>query len=179
MNLLKTYIRSGALVVSAFVVVGCSPTTSGVPQPASSSSVATSAVSSVFGTLKACDLVDKAMDGQGFSPSKPERAGGSNSCSSEKSGYGQAGLTLNEGVGIKDFPNLDPAKIFDGEVNGRPAAKITDGVRDHGDCMVAMAVGDKNRVFVNVALNTGSTDEACDFAMAVAKKVEPSLPKGN
>lgn len=168
------------LATSGIALAACSPTTPGTPEPVSSSGAASSSNSpSVFGDLKACALMDKALTDQGFAASQPERAGGSNSCSAQKSGYGQVGLSLHDGLGIKDFPNFDPKKMFDGDVNGRKAVQIRDGVRGEGDCMIAMAVGDKNRAFVNAALNTGSTDEACDFAMSVAKKIEPSLPKGN
>ncbi|MFD8495009.1 DUF3558 family protein [Amycolatopsis sp. NPDC059657] len=184
MNRLKFCTTLVVLAAACSMLAGCSPTTSGTPEPtpspgAGSGSKSPTATQGVFGDLKACDLLDKGMESRGFTPSKPDQAGGPNSCFSEKSGYGEVSLSLHSGLGIKDFPALDQSKIFDGDLNGRPAAEIHDGVRAEGDCMIAMAVGEKNRAIVNGALNTGTTAEACDFAKSIAKKIEPSLPKGN
>ncbi|SDY15866.1 Protein of unknown function [Amycolatopsis xylanica] len=179
-HVLKVCVRLVAPVVGVALLAGCSPNTPGKaePAPAVSGTPSSSAASTVFGDLKSCDLLNEALAGQSFPAGEPDRAGGPNSCAAQKAGYGTAGLALHSGLGLKDFTS-DPSKIHDGDVNGRPAAQLRDIVGSKGGCAVAVAVGDKNRAFVNVVLSAGSTDEACDFAMSVAKKVEPFLPKGN
>ncbi|WP_370947789.1 DUF3558 family protein [Amycolatopsis sp. cg5] len=182
-SLLKVRVRLAIVVMAGAALTACSTQTPGTADPVAtnSPSPSSSQVSNVFGDLKACELLDKAMassSNQGFSPSTPEKAGGSNSCETEKSGYGEIGLSLHTGLGIKDLKE-DPAKVHDGDVNGRPAVQIRDGIGAKGNCEIGMAVGEKNRAYMAAVLNTGSTDEACDFAMSVAKKVEPFLPKGN
>jgi uncharacterized protein DUF3558 len=151
-----------------------SPTENSTTPPASSSTATTN----VFGDMKSCDVLDKAVEGQGFSPGSVDKVGGDNGCVTTKSQFGTIGVHLQPGQSI-DNTNSDPSKVHDGTVNGRKSVEIQNGVSSRGDCAIMIEVTKTSRAFVIAALSTGTTDEACAFVYDVAKKVEPQLPKGN
>jgi hypothetical protein len=128
--------------------------------------------------LKACDVLDEALEGQGFKPAVAEKAGGDNGCDTNKSQFGTVGLALQPDLGIDDL-NADPSKQYTGKINGRPSIQIRDGVGSSGNCAIAIEVTENSRALLSSVLSSGTTDEACAFVTEVAKKVEPQLPKGN
>lgn len=132
----------------------------------------------VFEEIRACDVLNKALTGEGFPPGQTEKAGGENGCDSTKPQFGTVGVTLQPDQGIDDL-NANPSKMFDGTIHDRPAVQIREGLDSSGDCSVAIAVGANSRALVVSSLSTSSTEEACKFITEVAEKVEPQLPKGN
>lgn len=151
-----------------------SPTSDNTTPPSSSSTAPTN----IFGAMKSCDVLDKAVEGQGFAPGSVDKVGGNNGCVTTKSQFGTIGVHLQPDQGI-DNTNSDPSKVHDGTVNGRKSAEIRNGVSSKGDCAIMIEVTKTSRAFVIAALSTGTTEEACAFVYDVAKKVEPQLPKGN
>jgi hypothetical protein len=167
----------------ALILSGCSDESGGTAIPTSTVSTndgtkPTVSSQRVFGNLSACDILDKALEGQGFKPAVVDKAGGENGCDTNKPQFGSVGLSLQPGLGIDDL-NADPSKIHEGEINDRPAMQIRNPIRSEGDCGVAIEVKQDSRALLAIALSTGTTNEACAFATEVAKKVEPQLPKGN
>ena len=160
------------------VLSGCTSEQGNAVPVSTSPSTTTSSARNVFTDLKACDVLNRSLDGMGFSPGVISTTGGDNGCSSDKSGYGALTLTLQPDLSINDL-NGDPSAMHKGEINGRPAIQHRNGVRAEGDCAIAIEVTTTSRALVNTSLTTGTTDEACTFIESIAKKVEPQLPKGN
>jgi hypothetical protein len=170
-------------VLTLTVVSGCTDKRDGTALPASSSpnaapSQPNTGPNDVFAALKACDALDRALQGQGFSPAVPQRAGGANCCDAKKAQYGGVSLALQPDLGIDDLKG-DRSKQHDGDVNGRRAIQTRDGIEGSGTCDIVIEVTKTSRAFVVASLSVGTTDEACTFVDGVAKKVEPQLPKGN
>jgi hypothetical protein len=162
-------------------ITGCSNQTVGKPSPTAPSAASTnsnSAPANVFGGLGACDVLNKALKGRGFTPAVVNTAGGDNGCGAEKDHDASAGLTLQPDMGIQNL-NADPSKIHDGTLNGRLIAQIKNGVRSKGDCAIAIEVTKTSRAMVVITLSTGTTEEACALVYSIAEKVEPQLHKGN
>jgi hypothetical protein len=84
----------------------------------------------------------------------------------------QNGQTIDQNI-------ADPSKAFGGDLNGRPAIQVREGIGAKGDCMVKMEVKPNSRALVIINLRTGTTDEACRVSNDVATKIEPLLPKSN
>ncbi|HEV7975541.1 DUF3558 domain-containing protein [Amycolatopsis sp.] len=171
-------------ILTLFAGAGCTNERGGVAMPsdsASSSATSTtpgSAPADVFGSLKACNVLDKALEGQGFPAAVIDRAGGDNGCDTLKSGFGTMSLDLHPNLGIDDL-NAAKSKQFPGEVNDRRSIQVRDGIGSRGNCDIALEVTKTSRAIVGVTLTTGTTEEACAFVYSIAKKVEPQLPKGN
>ena len=186
MKLLLGQRRTLALlaILTLVAATGCTTERGGVAMPSKSGSQSTplttpaSAASDVFGALKACNILDKALEGQGFPAAAINKAGGDNGCQTSKAGYGAVSLDLHPDLGIDDL-NADKIKQFPGEVNGRRSIQIRDGVGSRGNCDIALQVTKTSRAITGTTLTTGTTDEACAFIYDVAKKVEPQLPAGN
>jgi hypothetical protein len=178
------FILSALGLAAAIILAACSGQSDGTALPTSPSSEnsklpnSSSHQGNVFGGLKACDVLDKALEGQGFEAAVVDKAGGDNGCDTKKARFGSVGLNLHHNQSIDDF-NADPSKIHDGKVNNRSAVQIRELLGSSGDCAVAFEVTETSRAFIAASLSTGTTDEACEFATEVAKKVEPQLPKGN
>ncbi|SNR68779.1 Protein of unknown function [Haloechinothrix alba] len=127
--------------------------------------------------LEACDLLDDALEGEGFPPGEVETAGGENGCMSSKSGTGTAGLDLQPGYVYDEFV-FDKEKLHLGTVNQRHAMQIRDAIGAGGSCNVSMEVRPDSRAVVGVNMRHGDTDEACAFVEELAERLEPMLPGG-
>jgi hypothetical protein len=174
----------GMVAVAMIVLSGCSDESKGTPLPATSNPPAGGITESgtpsgnMFGELQACDVLDKALEGHGFSAAVVDKAGSDNGCDADKYKFATVSLDLHPDLGIDDL-NADPSKLHTGTVNGRRSLQIREGIGAEGDCDIAMEVTENSRAMTGVSLSTGTTDEACQFATEVAEKVEPQLPKGN
>jgi hypothetical protein len=165
-------------VITLTALTGCAGEQGNAVPASTSPNVSTPSANNVFADLKSCDVLDKSLEGLGFSQGVINTAGGDNGCSSNKSEYGALTLTLQPELSIKDL-NGDQKEMHSGEINGRPAIQHRNGIRSKGDCAIAIEVTKTSRALVSAALTTGTTDEACTFIESIAKKVEPQLPKGN
>jgi hypothetical protein len=170
-------------IITLTVVSGCTDSRGGNALPGTSAASNTAPPSNAasvnpFDGLKACEVLDKALEGSGFSAAVVDKAGGDNGCKADKAQYGGLNLTLQPDLGIKDL-NGDKSKQHDGDIHGRPSIQVREGLGSSGDCAIAMEVTNTSRAFVVASLSTGTTDEACTFVENVANKVEPQLPKGN
>jgi hypothetical protein len=180
----RTFIIAMAGTVAAIAMSGCSSESGGTPTPITQdqnpnkSPSSTAASGGVFGDLEACNVLDKALDGQGFEAAVVDKAGGDNGCDAEKYMFATVSLDLQPNIGIDEL-NADPSNLYEGQVNGRSSMQIREGLGSEGNCDIALEVAEDSRAMTGVSLATGSTDEACDFILEVAKKVEPQLPKGN
>lgn len=182
MKAMDTSIRSqraaAALAIGMLIAMsGCTDKRAGIALPTTSTPSSTTTVDP-FNGLKACDVLDKALEGQGFPPAVVDVAGGDNDCKSDKAQYGGLSLALQPDQGIDHF-NTDPSKIHDGTIHDRRIAEIRNGIRPAGDCAIALEVTKTSRVFITSALSVGTTEETCKFVEGVAEKVEPQLPRGN
>lgn len=167
-----------ALVVP---LTACSNTSAGTPQPALSTVLTTgksSGPSSVFGSLKACPVLDKALEGQGFTAGEVDTVGGDNGCKADKVHSTSVGFVLQPTTGIGDL-NADPSKIHDGNINSHQAVEVRDALGSKGDCMIIIKVTETARASIVISLTGGTTQEACDVANGIAHKVEPQLPAAN
>jgi hypothetical protein len=177
-----TYLFTAATF--AAVLSACSSTSGGTPLPVTSPSAPSATTASsgnpsnVFGSLKACPVLDKALEGQGFTPAVAEQAGGDNGCKAGKVRTATVGVTLQPDAGIDDL-NADPSKVHSGHINGRPAKQIREAIGAKGDCMIVIEVTKTSRAIVTASMSTGTTEEACALATSIAEKVEPQLPKNN
>jgi hypothetical protein len=157
---------------------GCTGVQGNAAPVSTGPSTTTSSTGNVFAGLKACDVLNKSLEGLGFSQAVTNTAGGNNGCTSHKSGYGVLTLTLQPDLGINDL-NGNRNDMHGGQIHGRPSIQQRNGIRSEGDCAIAIEVTKTSRALVNTALTTGTTDEACVFIESIANKVEPQLPKGN
>jgi hypothetical protein len=174
--------KSGAtatLTVIALTALTSCAGEQGNAVPASTSpNTSTTSSNNVFVNLKACDVLDKSLEGLGFSQGVINTAGGDNGCSSNKSEYGALTLSLQPDLSINDL-NGNRNDMHGGQINGRPSIQHRNGIRSKGDCAIAIEVTKTSRALVSTALTTGTTDEACVFIESIANKIEPQLPKGN
>ncbi|WP_153035247.1 DUF3558 family protein [Amycolatopsis sp. YIM 10] len=180
----KSYVLVGITLLAT--LSACSEKSNGQALPTSDSG--TSAVPSsgsnppvdgadVFGGIKACEVLDKALEGKGFKPGYVQNAGSHNGCASEKTSFAVA-LDLDDKQGLGDLRS-DPARTYDARLNGRSAKQVKGrDEEDGGTCEIFFEVAEKARTGVTVVLGTGgSTDEACQEAGKLAEAVEPLLPK--
>jgi hypothetical protein len=179
------------VAAGVFLLAGCTSTQDGTASPANSESAApTSGGSSsadpgsaTTSSLEPCTLLTASdvSTYNTFGDAKDEKLGSARVCR-----YQHKTATASEegmfiGVAIRDDAPLDSVNdtgngVKDLQVNGR-AAKEASGNAPLG-CTVALGVGDKARVDVNVT-GVNTIEKACQTAEDVATKVvEPKLPKG-
>jgi hypothetical protein len=177
------------VAAGALLLAGCTSTQTGTASPAASSAPSTgdSSTAAPGGasttSLESCTLLT-ASDVTGFGAFKDGEEttlGGARVCRYQKQRTDASEEGMIIGVAIRDNAPLDSVNdtgngVKDLQVNGRKA-KEASGNAPLG-CTVALGVGDKARVDVNVtAVNT--VEKACQIAEDVATKVvEPKLPKG-
>lgn len=172
---------AGLIILAA--VSGCANPTRGTAQPVSSSGVSTAptkpsdASITVFGNLTACEVLDKALEGQGFPPGMADNKGGDNGCRTNKAQFGTASVDLQPDQGIDQLRG-DPTQIRSILINDRRAAEDRGVIGVSGGCAIAIEVTKTSRALVVAVLSTGTKDESCAFVTDVAKKIEPQLPKG-
>jgi hypothetical protein len=126
--------------------------------------------------MNPCTVLDQVLAGQGYPAAVPTTADAKRSCVSTKQGYGEIGVLLQGGQTI-DENITDPSKASTGDVNGRRAIQIRNGLGGSGACDVKMEVKPNSRALVMVTLRTETTDEACRLVNDVATRVEVLLPK--
>lgn len=170
---------------SLVLLASCTDLRPGTPSPVVESTGTASATppsgtsdSSIgaFGELKACDVLNRALNGQDFPPGEPSTIGSGNGCQSPKSGLFVA-LDLDDKQGIEDLRAPD-SKKFDAKVNGRVAIQLKDAMNVGNGCQLAMKVATKARAMVTVSTGGAKTvDETCEIAGTIAVAVEPQLPK--
>ncbi|MFI6031837.1 hypothetical protein [Amycolatopsis magusensis] len=182
MQQMRSVVRVSALVLALiFSASACTDRVSGVSQehspPSSEESVASIPPSEdVFSGIRACDLLDQAVRGQGFPPGTFSDLSTDNGCKAAKPGV-VVGLALDDVQGIDEL-KADSPRRYDGDVNGRRSVQVKDTVGDGGACEVGMEVAEEARAVVGVVLGSNRpTDEACVHAGEIALAVEPALPK--
>ncbi|UJW28689.1 DUF3558 domain-containing protein [Saccharothrix sp. AJ9571] len=174
-------LKAAGVVVSALIVLaGCSSEQGGQAQPVltppevpASSEVAASPQG--FGDLKACAVLDTALQGRGFPPGEADNIGSTNGCGASKFGSATS-LNLDDRQGVDDL-DADPGKVHDGKINGRRIRQVQEIDGDEATCLILLEVTAKSRAMVSVTLGTqGSTDQACKDVFSVAQAAEPQLP---
>jgi hypothetical protein len=132
--------------------------------------------------MNQCQLVDKALAGQGFPPAAPTVADAKRTCGARKSiaaAGGDTGLSVAISLqnGQKYLDSITkPDSARTGKLNGRPFVQQREPVSLHGGCQIALAVGDNARVLI-VVTSGDDTAGACTEAQTVASAIEPELPK--
>lgn len=182
----------------ALLLVGCDET-GGIPsanptQPGAPSQSAPNPTDAadVFAGLDECEVLDAALDGEGFEPGKLDEEFksitfcnatklGDEPCTADSCEYDRMGVA-DVGMGFQshalDELEVDKSKTHKGDVNGRDALLIKNpsGTRE-GACMVLIDVGESDYALTLVTLENRNTNEACDLVEQVAKRVEPQLPR--
>ncbi|MFI6024586.1 DUF3558 family protein [Amycolatopsis magusensis] len=169
--------------IALLVLSGCSESREGNPRPVpsveSSGSVESPAPGTdvgVFGDTKACDLLNQALQGQGYNAGEVSNSGSLNGCQASKSGIAVR-LDLDDQQGVDELRG-DPSQMYEGDVNGRRAKQLKRPSSPGAGCYVAMEVGAKARAMVLAGFGTNpSVDEACVEAEKLAAAVEPQLPR--
>lgn len=177
--------QTALILVTLVMVSACTDTQTGAGSatsppattPSSSSSAQTSTPpGDVFANLKACDVLNKAIQGQGFAAGVLNKIGGDNGCQADKHLFGSIALSLQPDQGI-DQINGGQGTRYSAKVNGRQAIETKEGNGVAGDCDMAIEVTKTSRALAIASLDT--TAEACAFVEDIAAKIEPQLPKGN
>ncbi|WP_326945620.1 DUF3558 domain-containing protein [Amycolatopsis sp. NBC_01307] len=179
------------VVAGAFLLTGCTSAQNGTATPANSESAAPTSGSSSTAdpgsatttALEPCTLLTAAdvSPYSTFGDAEEKKLGGARTCGYENktTTASEEGMTIT--AAIRDDVPLDAVVdtgggIKDLQVNGRKA-KEASSTAPLG-CTVALGVGDKARVDVNVT-SVNTVERACQLAEDVATKiVEPRLPKG-
>ncbi|AXB47579.1 DUF3558 family protein [Amycolatopsis albispora] len=132
----------------------------------------------LFDDVEACEVLDRAVVGQGFPPGTFSGIGSDNGCRTQVTGTA-LGLTLDDRQGIDALAAADPGKSFSGHVGERRAVQVKDSVGDGGACEIGIEVAPQARAVVMVVLGSNRpTDEACSKAKEIATAIEPVLPMG-
>ncbi|RSN58523.1 hypothetical protein DMH01_20935 [Amycolatopsis sp. WAC 04182] len=132
----------------------------------------------VFGSLKACDLLEPTTTAKGFEPPKVETYESDNGCGTAKRGYASVSIYLVPEAGIDKLSPGQGTKV-PAKVNGRDAVEIP-GDAGTDACTVAIAVGPDARMTASTTLEqTGTNEEACALSREIAEAAEPKLPRGN
>lgn len=179
------------VIAGALLLAGCTDPKNGTASPAASESSAPSSQESSSAdpgnasttSLEPCTLLtaaDVTPYATSFGEAEEKKLGGARVCSYQHhlSDASEEGIII--GVAIRDDAPLDSVVdtgggIKDLDVNGRKAKQASS--QAPLGCTIALGVGDKSRVDVNVTA-TNTVDKACQVAEEVATKiVEPKLPK--
>ncbi|MEA5361606.1 DUF3558 family protein [Amycolatopsis sp., V23-08] len=178
------------LVAGGALLAGCTSTQGGTASPAQSPSAGdssapeTSASAGGGGTESIsdpCTLIeagDLSSYGE-FNPPVSKKLGTARSCSYQKKIASASDESIVVGANVRDDASIDQVNdtgggVVDKDVNGRKAREASGG--SVAACTLGLAVG-ASRVDV-VVTTVSSADQACQIAEAVAKAVEPRLPKG-
>ncbi|WP_123798257.1 hypothetical protein [Amycolatopsis keratiniphila] len=174
-------LRLGSLIaVIAMATSGCSSALSG---GAVTSTPETPVVKpngqseAVFGSLKACDLLEPVTGPKGFEPPSVEAAESDNGCATRKKRYGSARIYLVAEAGIDQLSAGQGAKKPT-KIGNRDAVEIP-GDAGTQSCTVAIAVTQDSRLTASTGLNNGTNEEACALSREIAEAAEPKLPRGN
>lgn len=163
------------VTAAAVVMTGCYTTMAGsASKPTEPTPTGTTGTvnSNPFGTLKACQVLDQLLAGQGFAPGDNQNA--RNECTTSKIDFGAYSIALDPTRDLTDFEATN-AGTTQTVVNGRNAmqAKPTRGM-----CVYALEVGQNARALVlaNMA-DPRQGAQSCPSAKQLAEKLEPLLPK--
>lgn len=184
----------------ALVLMACNET-GGVPsanptQPSAPSQTEPpdpSDTGDVFAGLDECEVLNTALDGEGYEPGKLNDRFktitfcnatklGDETCTADNCEYDRMGVA-DVGLGFQphalDELDLDTGKTHKGDVNGRDALLIKNPAEEWGEgaCMILIDVGKSNYAVTLVTLENRDTNEACGLVEQVAKRVEPQLPR--
>ncbi|MGY6656690.1 DUF3558 family protein [Amycolatopsis sp. TRM77291] len=184
---MKLYLRHRfvpALMVVLLTATACSSEKPGTATPAPTSPNPSSAPTSgtdpadIFGTLKACDLLEPTTAAKGFESPKVETYESDNGCGTAKRGYASVSIYLVPEAGIDKLSPGQGTKV-PSNVNGREAVEIP-GDAGTDACTVAVAVGPNARMTASTTLErTATNEEACALSREIATAAEPKLPKGS
>jgi hypothetical protein len=178
----RSYAKPCIAAALIFGLTACTSESSGSPSPApeTSSAALSTGPSSTGGAtinVKACDLLQSAISGQGFDTPQEESFESDNGCGARKSRYGIVTFYLVDNAGIND---LDPGKGQDTlvQIAGRDGRQIAGDGRE-GTCMIGISITAKSRATVGTSLSNGTNEQACSDAKVIAEQIAPKLPKGN
>lgn len=184
----------------ALLLMGCDET-GGIPstnptQPAATSQTAPAGPGDVFAGLDECDVLDTALEGEGFEPGvMNDKFKSITTCDAEKLGdepctadsckhdtFVDVGVSLAFQPRAFDEMDLDTARTHAGDVNGREAVMIKDPAEREfglkGACMIIMKVGASHYALVVGGLtDERDADKDCKIIEPIAKRVEPQLPR--
>lgn len=124
--------------------------------------------------MNACDVLNQVLQGTGMPPGEPERYGGDNGCRSTAPQKASVSVYLIPDRKYDEL-NAELGKQHRGDIEGRPAIQIREGVNSEGGCDISMQVAGDSRVFVSVT--NDETDQACQLAEELATKIDPLLPE--
>jgi hypothetical protein len=189
--MMKLLVRAVLPVAAgALLLAGCTDTRNGTPSPAGSATSAPSTGesnsadpgSATTTSLEPCTLLTPAdVTAYGtFKAGEEKKLGKARDCSYQKQRTDASEEGGIIGVAIRDDAPLDSVNdtgggIKDLDINGRKAKQASS--QSPLGCTVALGVGDKARVDVNVTA-VDAVEKACQMATEVATKaVEPKLPK--
>ncbi|WP_041836642.1 hypothetical protein [Actinosynnema mirum] len=99
-----------------------------------------------------------------------------NTCFAKTSKRETVHLTIYPDLSLEQYQANSLTEMSDTTVGSRPAKKAKKAVAQL-DCVIAIEISPTSRADV-FAYSINSLDEACAKAEALAKAVEPSLPKG-
>lgn len=162
-------------IAAVVAMTGCYTTTMGNASKASepTSTGTTGAVNSnPFGTLKACQVLDQLLAGQGFDPGDNQNA--RNECTTSKIDFGAYSIALDPTRDLTDFEATN-AGATQTVVNGRKAMQVKP---TRGMCVYALEVGQNALALVlaNMA-DPRQGSQSCPSAKQLAEKLEPLLPQ--
>ncbi|MDQ7803870.1 DUF3558 domain-containing protein [Amycolatopsis sp. A133] len=179
------------VAAGALLLAGCTTTQPGTASPANSEPAAPTSGgsasadpgSATTASLEPCTLLTASdvSPYSTFGDAEEQKLGAARVCSYLNKTTTASEESMGINVAIRDDASLDSVNdtgngVKDLEVNGRKA-KEASGNTPLG-CTVALGVGDKGRVDVNVT-SVNTVEKACQIAEDVATKtVEPKLPKG-
>lgn len=184
---------AAVLVAGALAVAGCADESgeavppNGVTSPSTdASSQAPSTAPVQLEAVKACDLLTD-EEAATMSPGLAAEDLGSSAAHSvcEWSTSVDRGVPIEDGVtfGIATRPSQavdevsvrGEAKVTDGKVGQRQAKQVAENDGIEGSCLLVIAVGSGR---VDITVETGKTDRACNIADDVSTIIEPKLPQG-
>lgn len=180
-----TKANSGFLALLGAAVVltaACSPANPGnaTAAPSSVSGGAPTSNSSnepIFAGLEACDLLSTAIAGKEFDPPAKETYQSDNGCGAQKPRYGFITTYLVDKAGISDL-KAEQGTLKQISIGNRDAVEIA-GDGGDGNCVIGIAVTSAARATVGLSLSSGTNEQACSDAKAIAEQIAPKLPRGN
>ncbi|WP_409495739.1 DUF3558 family protein [Amycolatopsis sp. cmx-11-12] len=170
------------VIASISALAACATQSNGSPasmtSPTSRGQQANSAPDKgAFDGLKACDLLEPITSEKGFGPAAPETYQSDNGCRANKPRYGTATTYLVENAGISDLKS-DGGQSTETSVAGKKAVEIAGG-GGKGNCLIGISVTESSRATVSVTLSSGTNEQSCADAKAIAEQIAPKLPQGN
>lgn len=176
---MRMALTASAALALLGTMAACSTEDRGQAHPADSPPGASA--QAPFGGMKACDALARAAAtvGPGFRPGEPDTIGGPDGCTANRpqnAGGGALGVNLHPSAQYNNMPQVDPATMHQGNVNGRKALLVRGGNASPGSCTISMETGPSSRATVTAAVGN-DPEAACRMAEKAAEAVEAQLPK--